>query len=119
MDTNNELILIDKEALIAQFGGDEEILQEIIIEFINMYPEMLKAIETAIITNDAHALHQSAHSFKGAVSNFFAQKITDQALKLEQLGKNGQVTGAQEMFSDLSQDVVLLVMELKKLGKLG
>ena len=119
MNANNGLQLIDKDALISQFGGDEEILHEIIMEFVNMYPEMLQEIETAINNNDAHALHQSAHSFKGAVSNFFAQKVTDQAMQLEQLGRGGQVTGADEMFSVMSQDVVQLVEELKGLANIS
>ena len=119
MDANNGLQLIDREALISQFEGDEEILQEIVMEFIDICPDMLQEIKTAIKNNDSHALHQSAHGFKGAVSNFFAQKVTEQAFRLEQLGKNGQVSEADQLFPAMTQDVDRLLNELKQLGKIN
>ncbi len=118
MDAHNDLLLIDREALISQFGGDEEIMQEIITEFINICPEMLQEIETAIQNDDSHALHQSAHSFKGAVSNFFAKKVTEQAFQLDKLGKSGQVGGADQLFSAMTLDTDQLLIELKQLGKI-
>jgi len=78
------------------FEGDPEFLVEIVSLFLKTYPQLLCAIEDAVLRNDAPGLSRAAHALKGAVANFGAKALVEQAAALETMGKNGNFAGAQE-----------------------
>ena len=94
---------------------DFEILTEIVNEFISTYTDMLNSIQSAKDNQDIKSFILASHSFKGVVSNFFADQITENALKLEIMGKEGNIEGAEEIFNCLKNDTETLVSELKSL----
>jgi CheY-like chemotaxis protein/HPt (histidine-containing phosphotransfer) domain-containing protein len=78
------------------FESDPEFLAEIVSLFLKTYPQLLCAIEDAILRNDAPGLSRAAHALKGAVGNFGAKAVVLQAEALETMGKNGNFADAQE-----------------------
>lgn len=112
---NNNLTFINKSALMSHVEGDEEILKIITLEFIKNYQDMLKDIKIAINNKDAKGLALAGHSFKGAVSNFFASKITEQAFQLEQMGKNEEIENANIILVEMEKNINGLIRELETL----
>lgn len=81
------------EELLARFGGDAGLLQELAELFIQSCPKMLDEIRDALRKQDAKTLERAAHSLKGCVGNFFSQGARETAQRLELLGKSGDLAG--------------------------
>ena len=76
------------------FEGDPEFLTEIVNLFLETYPGLLSEIDEAVVRRDAAGLRRAAHTIKGAVSNFGARKIVEQAKTLEAIGRSGNLERA-------------------------
>jgi two-component system sensor histidine kinase/response regulator len=76
------------------FDGDPEFLAEIVNLFLATYPDLLSEIDEALLREDADGLRRAAHTMKGAVANFGAKTIVEQARILESLGKSGDLAAA-------------------------
>jgi HPt (histidine-containing phosphotransfer) domain-containing protein len=105
-------MLIDKERLLNEFAGDEEILAELREAFLGELPKMLDSIQKALSDKNAKALEHSAHTLKGAVSNFQTPKVKEAAFTLENQGRQGTLDGADQNFATLKQLIDELKIEL-------
>jgi HPt (histidine-containing phosphotransfer) domain-containing protein len=103
----------DRQSILENLGGDEELLAEIAGMFFAEAKTGVRAIRSAIDKADAKALHSAAHSLKGAVSNFAADRATAAAAALEQCGKLANLTAAEGLFVELSAAVNELVVALR------
>lgn len=99
--------------------GDEadEFIADMITMFLDDVPAQLEAIQKDIEANDASALRESAHRVKGSSNNLGLVRITDVSLKLEEMGKAGNLDGATYWFKRL-KDLTKQVKE-KACGELG
>jgi two-component system sensor histidine kinase/response regulator len=95
------------------FGGDLEFLAEIITLFLETCPELLSEIEDAISREDATGLCRSAHTLKGAVANFGAKAVVEQARALEMMGRNGNLSSAADGNAVLRVLTDKFVLELR------
>jgi HPt (histidine-containing phosphotransfer) domain-containing protein len=93
--------IVDRAALLDRLGGDEDLLREITSIFLDEYPILIQEIRTAVATLDAKAIERAAHSLKGSVANFGAPGATRAALRLETLGRKGQMEEAPLALDDL------------------
>ncbi len=107
--------LIDRQRLMSEFAGDEEILAELRDTFVGELPKMMTAIESAISAGDAKALEIAAHTLKGAASNFQTPLIKEAAFVLENQGKEKSMAGAVENFAKLKTLMDELLIELANL----
>jgi PAS domain S-box-containing protein len=94
---------LDRTAALAALGGDERMLHEIATVFLRDCPGWLGEVGKAIARGDAVALYRAAHNLKGAVRNFGPCAAHDAALRLEMLGRAGDLTGAQHAFLELEE----------------
>lgn len=94
---------------------DQEIINEIIQMFSEDYQIALVKMQESINQNDALALSQIAHKYKGTVSSMFDNELREAVQKLEYFGKNGSMEGANEILQSIKDQSQLLVKELKKL----
>ena len=95
------------------FDGDPDFLAEIVNLFLETYPALLSEIESAVLARDAAALGRAAHTMKGAVANFGAKAVVDQAKALEMMGKNGDLAPADDAAQSLRALMNVLVPELE------
>lgn len=91
--------LFDREALLDRVDNDMEFLAETVEMLEEDGPDLLGQIGSAIEAGDAEALAVAAHTYKGMVANFCADSTVEAALKLEMMGKDGNLTGASEAFA--------------------
>lgn len=101
-------VLLDRCAVLDRVGGDEDLLHEITTIFLSEYPELLDDIRDAIAASDARKLERSAHSLKGAVSNFGAHAATQAAYRLEDLGRHNRLECAAVALAELETQLSAL-----------
>jgi HPt (histidine-containing phosphotransfer) domain-containing protein len=87
--------------------------------FLDDLPVRLSAIQAGVEQRDAAALLAAAHALRGSVANFGATQAVEAALKLELMGKAGDLTGAPAAFADLQQAMAAFAGELDTVAKQG
>jgi CheY-like chemotaxis protein len=110
-----QLRQLDESLALSRVGGDVELLKEVIELFLDDYPVTFEKIRSAVATSDASALEHHAHSLKGSVSTFGAERAFEAAFALEKQGRNRDLTGAQEGLFQLEQALQALRPELESL----
>ena len=80
--------------------------------FLGDCPSRLSAIQAGVEGRDAVALLEAAHALRGSVANFGATRAVEAALKLELMGKAGDLTGAPIALADLQQAMAAFAGEL-------
>jgi HPt (histidine-containing phosphotransfer) domain-containing protein len=83
-------------------------LQEIARLFFIETPELLATIRESIARGDSQALARAAHSVKGTVDSFGAQAARAAALRLEIMGRGGDLTQAAPACAELEQEIAQL-----------
>lgn len=79
---------LNRALALERVGGDEELLREIAVLFLEDCPSLMTKIEQAIAAGDAHNLERAAHSLKGSVANFGSDPAYEAAFDLEQIGRS-------------------------------
>lgn len=85
----------DRDAALVRLEGDEELLQDILLQFLDDAPELLLAINSAIVHTDGPALRDAAHSLKGAAGYLAADELCAAAQGLEGFGRGNQFDDAR------------------------
>ncbi len=81
--------VIDESRLMAEFGGDLEILAELRDLFLDHAPPLHEAIKQAIIAEDLAVIARDAHSLKGACATYGAPRLAMVCKILEKAAKDG------------------------------
>lgn len=110
-----QLQQLDVALALSRVGGDVELLKEVVDLFLDDYPSTFEKIKSAVENRDSTALEHHAHSLKGSVSTFGAQRAFDAAFTLEKQGRSGDLASApanleelEKALGDLRPDLVLL-----------
>jgi CheY-like chemotaxis protein len=108
--------LLDEVEALARVGGDRDLLVELAEVFLEECPGLMKAVEGAVASGDPARVKAAAHSLKGAVDNFAARDAFEAALRLEMLGRDGNLSGIHEAWSTLQREIERLKPALAGLG---
>jgi HPt (histidine-containing phosphotransfer) domain-containing protein len=76
--------------------------------FFTETPELLSAIRESIARGNAKALEQAAHSVKGTVGSFGAHAACEAALRMELVGRSGDLTHAALAYVELEREIASL-----------
>jgi two-component system, sensor histidine kinase and response regulator len=109
--------MIDHAALLAGVDGDRRLLREFVRLFLADCPKRLAEIKEAIRRGDAGALGRAAHTLKGSVGNFAAQKAFAASQRLENMGRDGELGSAGEACMTLESELKILSDELRRLTR--
>ncbi|PYU10577.1 MAG: hypothetical protein DMG29_17240 [Acidobacteria bacterium] len=96
---------LDRATLMERLEGDAGLLAEMVGLFLQDYPRLLAAMREAVARGDAKSLERAAHTLKGAVSNFAAPAATAAALRLELMGRQANLTQAEEALAALEAEL--------------
>jgi len=108
--------VMDRNLALARVDGDQALLADLAKLFCEESPKMLAAVKEALSAKDAERLQRAAHSLKGAVSTLAAQKAFDAALRLERLGRAGDLGEADKAYAALESQIERLRAVLENLG---
>lgn len=116
---NTETKTCDLPATLARMGHNVTLVKQL-AEFCHEdLPIYLARLEDAVVTGNKTEIQVAAHRVKGLVVNFSADPAANAAIRLEQMGQNGDLAGAADAFRDLEQQVsrflAQLTMEFSKL----
>jgi len=108
---------LDLTAALARTEGDWKLLGECAKLFLGEYPKWMAEIRTAIAESDTHRLQRTAHALKGGLSVFAAKAAFEAALRLETMGRAGQLAAAEEAWTALAKEVEQLQPALMALTR--
>lgn len=104
----------DRDSLMDLIASDMDLLREIAGIFEEDGPRYVGELRAAISAGDAGAVSRSAHSLKGACGVFRAGPASAAALRLELMGREGRLDGAEEALADLDRAVEDLRLALRE-----
>jgi PAS domain S-box-containing protein len=107
---------LDPAAVLARLGGDREAVRQLVEVFRQDCEPLMADIAAAVQVGDAGKLKVAAHTLKGMVAFFAADRATAAALALEKLGEGGDLTGATEMVGVLTRELTELEPALRSLA---
>ena len=117
MSFSNQIAVLDRAVALERVGGDSELLQEMAQLFLDEYPSQLEAVRAAVRARDARALERSAHSLKGSVGNFGAAAALEAALRMELLGRRGELQDVEQAMRSLEVALLTLQPEMETLAQ--
>ena len=89
------------DAILDAVGGNVRLLARVRDAFATQTPRLLASLHDAITARDGEALFQTAHTLKGAISNFDVPHAIEATARLERAGKAADFTAAEELLPDL------------------
>ena len=98
----------DLNEALARVDGDQEFLNEIVTLFLQDHTKYLDELRAAIARHDPQAVTFSANSLRGLLSNFAATPAANAALRLENLGRQGDLSTAPSALAQLEEAIAQL-----------
>ena len=105
LDENKAL---DRDKILEQTGGSAETLREIVELFAIESDKLMKRIREAITSGDASELQRVAHTLKGSVRIFGAERPAAAAQQLETMGREKNLLYAEQAWQELVKEIELL-----------
>lgn len=108
--------MLNKALIKENFSGDEDILIDLIEQFIERKNDLIGRISAAISLQDPKELKISAHTLKGVVANFYAEEIKQKCYQLETMGHMKDLTFAEAVYLELKSMLDLFFEEIHELA---
>lgn len=105
---------IDFDRLAKRLDNDKELLIAVVGAFLGTYQENLSKIRSSAAEKDAAALEDASHAIKGALQSLGLDGAAGLAYKLEELGREGDFSGSDEVLNDLERNIEGVVPALKE-----
>ncbi len=105
--------ITQREDLFERVAGDVSLLRELVELFMDDSLRLVDRIRQAVTRKDADDLEKAAHALKGSVLNFEAKTVADIAQALETMGRNRDLTQAQNVVAELEKQIEAMRAELK------
>jgi CheY-like chemotaxis protein len=87
---------VDWDAALKTVRGDQQLLTMIVETALGEIPELLAAVRGAVTGNDPKALRRAAHTIRGSVRYFGANRMTELAARMESLAEKENLHAARE-----------------------
>ncbi len=108
--------VIDETRLLEEFGGDQEILNELRDLFLEHVPPLFSDIEEAAKSGDGESLATNVHSLKGACSTYGAPRLAMVCKQLELLARDGKMDAVKASFEILRREYDQVYEQIKNVG---
>jgi CheY-like chemotaxis protein/HPt (histidine-containing phosphotransfer) domain-containing protein len=96
-----EEVVLDSVTLLDRLGDDRELLCEVVGLFLDDCPLWLEEIHNSIVRREAEPLRTAAHRMLGTVSTLAAPAAAAAAERLEDMGRTGDLDGADAAYDAL------------------
>jgi HPt (histidine-containing phosphotransfer) domain-containing protein len=107
--------VVNKSEILGRLEGDEELLQELIVDFLEGSTELLQQVAAAVASQDAVAVERTAHKLKGTVSIFGCRSASQTALALETMGRGRDLLKAESSLAELTLQMHTLEKALREI----
>jgi signal transduction histidine kinase/DNA-binding response OmpR family regulator/HPt (histidine-containing phosphotransfer) domain-containing protein len=106
--------VINWSAALANVGGDESLLAELVQIYLDESPKWLQAIRESISKEDSSQMYRSAHTLRGALQTLGAESVATAARDLELIGRQGTVANAEPALELLRERMDQLTVLIKR-----
>jgi len=110
--------MIDRAKMNENFQYfDKEIVVEIIDIFLSEFENRFENLRKNVAEKDFLQLKFNAHSLKGVIANFMDPVTIEYSRRLDEMAKNKEEAGLQELFENLhhaSQNLLDELLGIKK-----
>ena len=106
--------VLNFEEALVNVGGSQELLGELVLALKQELPRLMAATRQGLDDGDATAVSRAAHSLKGSITPFAAQRAYDAAWAIEQPSSEGDLSGGDEKFQRLESELEQLVAALEQ-----
>jgi DNA-binding response OmpR family regulator len=89
--------IFDRRVLLERLDGDEEILKEIIVTFLDDAPNQIRELKKALEEKNSSRVERQAHLLKGAALNIGGNGFQMAAREMEEAGREGDLTKAHSL----------------------
>jgi signal transduction histidine kinase/CheY-like chemotaxis protein len=113
--TTDNKMTIDRDGLLKQTAGSVETLNELVELFALECPKLMKAIRAAITNGNPSELQRAAHTLKGSIQFFGVERPAAAALRLESIGREQDLSEAEDAWLVLVQEIEGLMPRLNDL----
>ena len=113
--TATEKDTLDRDQILERTGGNAETLKEIVELFAAESAKLMKRMRDAIKNEDPSGLQRTAHTLKGSVRIFGAERAAAAALRVEMIGRHKNLVGAENALAELAGEVDRLMPMLTEL----
>ncbi len=100
--------IFDIDALRQRLMGDDELVEEVLKNFLTDIPQRLDSLRTSLGNQDFKGIERMAHTIKGAAANISAESLRETAFNLEQAAKTGDIKQSGVEFEALTRQFELL-----------
>jgi two-component system sensor histidine kinase/response regulator len=104
--------IMDWNAAVDRVGGREDLLKQMVGLFFKEADKLIPALREAIAQQDMTKVRRVAHSIKGSASCFAASPAVAAAQRLEFMGRDGALIGADEAYAALDREIERLKLAL-------
>jgi CheY-like chemotaxis protein len=109
--------ILDRDKILERTGANEETLKEIVELFVTESAKLMERIRVAITNSDASELQRAAHTLKGSIRIFGAERAAVAALQLETIGRDKNMNDAEQAWQVLVKEIERLKLLLTDLVK--
>lgn len=107
---NTSEIAFDHVAMSERLMGDEELIKNIAIAFIDDMDKQIEQLQQSFTDGNAQQVGALGHKIKGASANVGGMLLSTQALKIEQAGKAGDI-------ESIDTELPLMISRFEELKK--
>jgi HPt (histidine-containing phosphotransfer) domain-containing protein len=107
--------VLDLDEAMAHVPGGRKGVAELAQLMLAECPKWVEVIRKGIEEGDARQVQIGAHTLKGSASILAARRVEQSAGRLENLGREGQLADAREVFEDMLTHVQSLTVVLSDL----
>ena len=108
-----------EEPIQRRFQGDDDLLRQLAVVFLEDYPERVAAIADALDRGQSDVLARAAHTLKGSVSVLSENGPTLVVRQLEAAARAGDLPRAAALYADLERQMERLKENLTDLVAAG
>jgi len=109
--------VFDHDAALRRAGGKPRLLQDLAQILTEEGPRLLGEIRHALADENCSELERAAHTLKSSVGLFGAQAAVDAACRLEAMGRDKALAGAEDACAALESELEQLMPALTKLAR--
>src|SRR5207237_7364971 len=100
--------VLDRAQALGRVGGDADLLKELARMFQTDCPAQLAELRAAVGRGDGPAVQRLAHTLKGEVGVFGAHAAFEEALRLETMARQGDLSQAATAIAALQRELARL-----------
>ncbi len=106
------------ETLLEVIGGERELLVELIDSFLETGPPLVERLRQGLAQGNAAEVRAAAHTLKSSSKDFGATRLAELCQQLEEMGKAGQLAGADELGRQVEAEYPLVhaALEAERAG---